>query len=102
MDRGPVPAFTFVETIKYRESDAEQLQFGAMVQRLQTAVAFYFAFSSRYSFEFREKNGDIREVNVNAFTGEAVIEHESKRRESTEKRARRKTLPKRDAITSNP
>ena len=43
-----------------------------------------------YSFEFREKNGDIREVNVNAFTGEAVVEHESKKSEATEEKGEKK------------
>jgi len=43
-----------------------------------------------YSFEFREKNGDIREVNVNAFTGKAIVEHESKKSEADEERSEKK------------
>jgi uncharacterized membrane protein YkoI len=39
-----------------------------------------------YSFEFREKNGNTREVNVNAFTGKIAIEHESKRSEAAEEK----------------
>lgn len=43
-----------------------------------------------YSFEFREKNGDIREVNVNAYTGEVAVENESKKGEAAEEKAEKK------------
>jgi uncharacterized membrane protein YkoI len=38
-----------------------------------------------YSFEFRDKRGSTREVNVDAFTGKVVgIEHESPKKEAKE------------------
>ena len=43
-----------------------------------------------YSFEFREKNGDTREVNVNAYTGEVAIEHETKKSEAAEEKGEKK------------
>src|SRR6476659_5779640 len=43
-----------------------------------------------YSFEFREKNGNIREVNVNAYTGKVMIEHETKKSESNEEKGEKK------------
>jgi hypothetical protein len=43
-----------------------------------------------YSFEFREKNGNTREVNVNAFTGKVVIEHETRKSEAAEEKGERK------------
>lgn len=43
-----------------------------------------------YSFEFVEKNGNIREVNVNAYTGAVVIEHENKLKEAAEKKGEKK------------
>ena len=39
-----------------------------------------------YSFEFKNKDGSIREVNVNATTGKIVgIEHEDAKKEAKEK-----------------
>src|SRR3954447_1515027 len=43
-----------------------------------------------YSFEFREKNGNTREVNVNAFTGKVAIEHENKKSEAAEEKGEKK------------
>jgi len=43
-----------------------------------------------YSFEFREKNGNTREVNVNAFTGKVAIEHETKKSEAAEEKGEKK------------
>ncbi len=43
-----------------------------------------------YSFEFREKNGNTREVNVNAYTGKVVIEHETKKSEADEEKGEKK------------
>lgn len=43
-----------------------------------------------YSFEFRAKNGDIREVNVDAYSGEAVVEHESRKSEAAEEKGEKK------------
>ena len=43
-----------------------------------------------YSFEFREKNGNTREVNVNAFTSKVVIEHETKKSEAAEEKGEKK------------
>jgi uncharacterized membrane protein YkoI len=40
-----------------------------------------------YSFEFKDKKGAIREVNVNAYTGKAVVEHESKKSEAAEEKS---------------
>jgi uncharacterized membrane protein YkoI len=39
-----------------------------------------------YSFEFREKNGNTREVNVNAYSGKVAIEHETKKSEANEEK----------------
>jgi uncharacterized membrane protein YkoI len=43
-----------------------------------------------YSFEFREKNGNTREVNVNAYTGKVAIEHETKKSEAAEEKGEKK------------
>ena len=43
-----------------------------------------------YSFEFREKNGNTREVNVNAYTGKVAIEHETKKSEADEEKGERR------------
>src|SRR5436305_242183 len=43
-----------------------------------------------YSFAFREKNGNTREVNVNAYTGKVAIEHETRKSEADEERGERK------------
>ena len=43
-----------------------------------------------YSFEFREKNGSTREVNVNAYTGKVDIEHETKKSEADEEKGEKK------------
>ena len=40
-----------------------------------------------YSFEFKNKDGSIREVNVNAYTGKIVgIEREEEKKEASEER----------------
>jgi uncharacterized membrane protein YkoI len=44
-----------------------------------------------YSFEFKNKDGSIREVNVNAYTGKIVgIEHETKKSEADEEKGEMK------------
>lgn len=43
-----------------------------------------------YSFEFLNKNGSIREVNVNAYTGAVVVEHETKKQDAAEEKAEKK------------
>lgn len=44
-----------------------------------------------YSFEFKERNGSIREVNVNARTGKIVgIEHENAKKEAKEEKNEKK------------
>ena len=40
-----------------------------------------------YSFEFKNKDGSIREVNVDAYSGEVVgVEHETKKQDAKEAR----------------
>jgi hypothetical protein len=40
-----------------------------------------------YSFEFKNKNGSIREVNVDAYTGKIVsVEHENGKKEAAEEK----------------
>jgi len=44
-----------------------------------------------YSFEFRNKDGSIREVNVNAYTGAIVgVEREDAKKEANEERNEKK------------
>lgn len=44
-----------------------------------------------YSFEFKNKNGSIREVNVNAYTGKIVgVEHEDAKKEAAEEKNEKK------------
>src|SRR5262245_41971782 len=44
-----------------------------------------------YSFEFKNKNGSIREVNVNAYTGKIVgVEHEDAKKEAAEEKSEKK------------
>lgn len=44
-----------------------------------------------YSFEFRNKNGSIREINVNAYTGKIVgIEREDAKSEAAEEKGEHK------------
>jgi hypothetical protein len=44
-----------------------------------------------YSFEFRNRDGSTREVNVNAYTGEVVgIEHETAKGEANEEKGEKK------------
>lgn len=40
-----------------------------------------------YSFEFKNRDGSIREVNVDAYTGRVIgVEHEGKKKEAAEER----------------
>lgn len=40
-----------------------------------------------YSFEFKNKNGSIREVNVDAYTGKIIgVEHENGKKEANEEK----------------
>src|SRR5258708_2544940 len=44
-----------------------------------------------YSFEFKNKDGSVREVNVNAYTGAIVgVEHEDAKKEAKEERSEKK------------
>ena len=44
-----------------------------------------------YSFEFKNRDGSIREVNVNAFTGKIIgVEHEDPKKEAKEERNEKK------------
>src|SRR5882762_9147027 len=44
-----------------------------------------------YSFEFRNKDGSIREVNVNAYTGKIIgVEHEDAAKEAKEEKNEKK------------
>ncbi|MBV9240849.1 MAG: PepSY domain-containing protein [Acidobacteria bacterium] len=45
-----------------------------------------------YSFEFKNRDGSTREVNVNAYTGKIVgIEHETAKSEADEEKGEKKT-----------
>ena len=44
-----------------------------------------------YSFEFKNRDGSIREVNVNAYTGKIVgVEHENAKKEANEEKTEKK------------
>ena len=44
-----------------------------------------------YSFEFKNRDGSIREVNVNAYTGKVIgVEHEDPKKEAKEEKSEKK------------
>ena len=44
-----------------------------------------------YSFEFKNRDGSIREVNVNAYTGKIIgVEHENAKKEANEEKNEKK------------